>query len=91
MPPPEHYEPETLGFAPKTTFFRSLGGGRLDFLSLAPFMREASAATGLPVELIDAVVRTESGYRPEPCPTAAPRVDATDAQNRQRHGGRRSV
>jgi soluble lytic murein transglycosylase-like protein len=42
----------------------SLGETRLDFESLRGFMRDASQETGLPIALIDAVIRTESGYRP---------------------------
>ena len=44
--------------------FSDLGTVRLGFAELATAMREASAATGLPVALLDAVIRTESGYRP---------------------------
>jgi hypothetical protein len=44
--------------------FADLGKVRLGFDELAEPMRRASEATGLPVALIDAVVRTESGYRP---------------------------
>jgi len=44
--------------------FVDLGGSRLDFDTLRPLMARASEATGLPIALIDAVIRTESGYRP---------------------------
>lgn len=43
--------------------FRDLGI-RLDYARLAAIIEEAAAETGLPAALIDAVVRTESGYRP---------------------------
>lgn len=42
----------------------TLGETRLDFDALGSLIREASEVTGLPVALIDAVIRTESGYRP---------------------------
>lgn len=44
--------------------FRDLGRERLSFDVLAPYIRRAAKETGLPVALIDAVIRTESGYRP---------------------------
>lgn len=44
--------------------FADLGTVRLAFEQLADPIRRASEATGLPVALIDAVIRTESGYRP---------------------------
>lgn len=44
--------------------FAALGTVRLGFDQLASAIRRASEATGLPVALIDAVIRTESGYRP---------------------------
>lgn len=44
--------------------FQTLGNERLAYGSLAEVIESASAATGLPAALIDAVIRTESGYRP---------------------------
>lgn len=44
--------------------FSDLGKRRLDFRTLRPMIARASEATGLPIALIDAVIRTESGYRP---------------------------
>lgn len=44
--------------------FSTLGASRLSFAELRPHMTRAAEATGLPVALIDAVIRTESGYRP---------------------------
>lgn len=44
--------------------FVQLGAHRLSFAILRPFIEEAADATRLPVALIDAVIRTESGYRP---------------------------
>lgn len=43
---------------------RNLKKDRLSYEDLSPIFEEASEQTGLPVELLDAVVRTESGYRP---------------------------
>lgn len=51
---------ERRGKAP----FADLGTVRLGFAALQDTIRRASEATGLPVALIDAVIRTESGYRP---------------------------
>lgn len=45
--------------------FRDLGTTRLSFGELRPLIVMASEETGLPVALIDAVIRTESGYRPQ--------------------------
>lgn len=44
--------------------FVDLGRRRLDFPTLRPLIARASEETGLPIALIDAVIRTESGYRP---------------------------
>ncbi len=44
--------------------FVTLGGERLNFDVLRPFIAEAAEQSRLPVALIDAVIRTESGYRP---------------------------
>ena len=44
--------------------FKKLGKLRLAYPALLPIIEEASQRTGLPTELIDAVIRTESGYRP---------------------------
>ncbi len=50
--------------APRDPYFDTLGPNRLSYQTLAPFIQEAAQATGLPAALIDAVIRTESGYRP---------------------------
>jgi hypothetical protein len=60
--PPEFYGADSAGFE-RSDFFQTLGAERLDFATLRSFIEEASSETGLPVELIDAVIRTESGYR----------------------------
>jgi len=60
--PPEHYGSDSAGFE-RSDFFQTLGASRLDFATLRPFIEEAANETGLPVQLIDAVIRTESGYR----------------------------
>lgn len=41
-----------------------LGDTRLSFAEVKPLVLAAASATGLPAALIDAVIRTESGYRP---------------------------
>jgi soluble lytic murein transglycosylase-like protein len=41
-----------------------LGDTRLSFAEVKPLVLAAAQATGLPAALIDAVIRTESGYRP---------------------------
>ncbi|MEL6189393.1 MAG: lytic transglycosylase domain-containing protein [Myxococcota bacterium] len=48
----------------RPTAFDRLGRVRLSYADLAPHIDEAVVATGLPAALIDAVIRTESGYRP---------------------------
>ena len=45
--------------------FVSLGARRLNFEILRPYIEEAARESRLPIALIDAVIRTESGYRPE--------------------------
>jgi soluble lytic murein transglycosylase-like protein len=45
--------------------FDTLGAVRLSFAALRQPIRDAAASTGLPEALIDAVIRTESGYRPQ--------------------------
>jgi membrane-bound lytic murein transglycosylase MltF len=40
-----------------------LGVRRLSFAEVRPLVEAAASATGLPAALIDAVIRTESGYR----------------------------
>jgi hypothetical protein len=50
-----------LGSAPA---FTQLGKIRLAYPALRAIIEEASQKSGLPPELIDAVIRTESGYRP---------------------------
>lgn len=44
--------------------FSSLGKVRLSYADIRAHVEAASRATGLPTALIDAVIRTESGYRP---------------------------
>lgn len=41
-----------------------LGGTRMSFAEVRPLVEAAAKDTGLPAALIDAVIRTESGYRP---------------------------
>ena len=45
--------------------FTQLGKVRLAYPALRPIIEEAARKSGLPTELIDAVIRTESGYRPQ--------------------------
>lgn len=49
----------------RSEHFERLGAVRLSFAKLRSVIEEASAETGLPMALIDAVIRTESGYRPQ--------------------------
>ncbi|MCK6545370.1 lytic transglycosylase domain-containing protein [Myxococcota bacterium] len=42
----------------------TLGDTRLNYGALKAFIQDAARETGLPAALIDAVIRTESGYRP---------------------------
>lgn len=44
--------------------FTDLGKQRLNYAALRPYVERAARETQLPVALIDAVIRTESGYRP---------------------------
>lgn len=48
---------------PARPYFDSLGGERLSYEKLKDVVDAAAARAGLPVALIDAVIRTESGYR----------------------------
>lgn len=48
----------------KAPHFDSLGKVRLARNTLMPYIQRAAERTGLPAALIDAVIRTESGYRP---------------------------
>ena len=59
-PPGEYPGAQSAGLSP----FETLGAQRLSFFILRPYIEEAARVTGLPVALIDAVIRTESGYRP---------------------------
>ena len=52
------------GTGATSTAFRKLGKVKLTPQSLLPIIEMASRESGLPAELIDAVVSTESGYRP---------------------------
>jgi hypothetical protein len=47
----------------RTDYFDSLGGSRLDYERLREPIAAAARETRLPAALIDAVIRTESGYR----------------------------
>jgi hypothetical protein len=69
LPPPPRVVPEP----PPAPRFSDLGSKRLSFQALEPVIREASAETGLPIALIDAVIRTESGYRTQAVSTAGAR------------------
>jgi len=51
------------GVARRTDHFERAGGPRLDYARLREPILAAARATGLPAALIDAVIRTESGYR----------------------------
>jgi soluble lytic murein transglycosylase-like protein len=63
--PPSAYEPSPRRHpGVRIPPFRRLGRTRLDYASLAAHIDEAARQTGLPPALIDAVIRTESGYRP---------------------------
>ena len=63
--PPSAYGPRTTGKAARVGHhFARLGDERLSFDRLRPFIEAAADETRLPVALIDAVIRTESGYRP---------------------------
>ena len=48
----------------RSPHFETLGNERLNYAALRPFIEEAAMASRLPAALIDAVIRTESGYRP---------------------------
>jgi hypothetical protein len=64
---PEAYLQEDgneLGLKPTDNSLETLGDSRLNYAALRPFIVEASVETKLPAALIDAVIRTESGYRP---------------------------
>jgi hypothetical protein len=64
---PEAYldeDPNELGLRPRLNVLETLGDVRLSFDAIRRFVEEASKETALPVALIDAVIRTESGYRP---------------------------
>ena len=45
-------------------YFDTLGPTRLSFERLRPFIEDAARQSRMPVALLDAVIRTESGYRP---------------------------
>ncbi len=64
---PEAYldeDPNELGLHPRLNVLETLGDIRLNFDAIRRFVEEASKETSIPVALIDAVIRTESGYRP---------------------------
>lgn len=62
--PPSAYEMPVRRSTPRVPPFRDLGATRLGYEQLAGYIDEAALETGLPPALIDAVIRTESGYRP---------------------------
>jgi transglycosylase-like protein with SLT domain len=64
---PEAYldeDPNEVGLRPRLNVLETLGDIRLNFESIRGFVQDAAKETRLPVALIDAVIRTESGYRP---------------------------
>ncbi len=63
-PPDSYFEPDVMEPEGRQPYFTTLGPSRTNYSALAPFIEEASRVTGLPAALIDAVIRTESGYRP---------------------------
>lgn len=72
-PPDSYFEPDVTEAPQRKPHFATLGPSRSNYSALAPFIEEASRATGLPAALIDAVIRTESGYRPNAVSSAGAR------------------
>jgi soluble lytic murein transglycosylase-like protein len=64
MAPDEYLADDGLGIQTSGRVLETLGGVRLSYDALRDIIAEASKASGLPIGLIDAVIRTESGYRP---------------------------
>lgn len=62
--PEEYLEDDGMGIRPSDRVLDTLGDVRLNYEALKEIIAEAAAQTGLPAGLIDAVIRTESGYRP---------------------------
>ena len=62
--PPGDYAPPVRSRGTRLPPFRDLGTTRLSYPELAGLIDDAAAQSGLPPALIDAVIRTESGYRP---------------------------
>lgn len=62
--PEAYFEDSGIGLK-RSDALESLGDTRLNFAILKPYVEEASQESGLPAALIDAVIRTESGYRPK--------------------------
>lgn len=62
--PDEYIDDDGLGIQASGHVLETLGNVRLSFVALREIIIEASKVSGLPVGLIDAVIRTESGYRP---------------------------
>ena len=56
---------DELVSAKRVPAFQQLGDKRLEYRAVAYALEEAMLETGIPVALLDAVIRTESGYRPE--------------------------
>ena len=61
---PVHSRPGQTSRRRERAPFRQLGRTRLNYRSVAAHLDEATLKTGLPAALLDAVIRTESGYRP---------------------------
>ena len=62
--PDDYIDDDGLGVQASTHVLETLGEVRLSYDALRDIIAEASKASGLPIGLIDAVIRTESGYRP---------------------------
>ncbi len=62
--PEDYLEDDGMAVRPSDRVLDTLGDVRLNFEALREIINEAAAQTGLPAGLIDAVIRTESGYRP---------------------------
>jgi soluble lytic murein transglycosylase-like protein len=62
--PDQYIDDDGLGVQAGSHVLEQLGGVRLSYDALRDIIEEAAQASGLPAGLIDAVIRTESGYRP---------------------------
>lgn len=63
--PDQYIDDDGLGVQASAHSLDTLGDVRLSYDALKAIIAEASKASGLPIGLIDAVIRTESGYRPK--------------------------